>query len=178
LGASWVAVAAWVRPGIGVQVTGSQDPPQEYLVFRLAEVSYAISAASVIEIFRAVRIVPFPKAPPVVEGVINVRGQLIPVLDVRSRFGHKPKPIDAADHLIVAQASRRMVALRVDGAMGVETFDPAGIERPETFASGIGQVAGVVRLPEGVLFIHDLEKFLTEAEIQSLAEAERSGVAA
>ncbi len=159
-------------------MTGSQDPPQEYLIFRLAEVSYAITVASVVEIFRAVRVVPFPKAPPIVEGVINVRGALVPVLDIRRRFNHPPKPVSLSDHFVVARTSRRLVALRVDRAMGVETFEPAAIETPESLASGIGQVTGVVRLKDGVLLLHDLEGFLTEAESKSLAEAECAEVAA
>lgn len=160
------------------KVTGSEDPPQEYLVFRLAEGCYAISAASVVQIFRAVKINPFPKAPRVIEGVINLRGQIVPVLDIRSRFNHQPKSVAASDRFIVAKAKGRLVALRVDSTIAVEMLAPADIEPADTLGSGIAYIAGVVPRPDGVMLIHDLDGFLTEAEQQSLADLDSAETAA
>jgi purine-binding chemotaxis protein CheW len=64
-----------------------------------------------------VAVAPLPRAPPIVEGVINVRGTLVPVLDIRLRFGMSPHPPTLDQHLIIATSGAHVVALRVDRAL-------------------------------------------------------------
>lgn len=63
-----------------------------------------------------VAISPLPGAPPVVEGVVNVRGKVVPVFDLRGRFGLPPPPADPGQHLIILSGSPRTAAVRVDAA--------------------------------------------------------------
>lgn len=127
----------------------------------------AVVPSAVLEVVRAVAISPLPKAPEIVEGVINFRGTLAPVLDIRRRFDIPPRPLAPEQHFVVVHAGRRTVVLRVDRALGLVEVDEAAIESARSIAPGAVYISGIAKLPDGLLVIHDLESFL------SLDEAER-----
>jgi purine-binding chemotaxis protein CheW len=114
-----------------------------------------------------VAIAPLPSAPGIVEGVINAHGTLVPVLDIRQRFGLRRAPLTVDQHLVLAWAGRRLVALRVDRALELMAVEDCDIEPADRIAPGAEQVAGIARLADGLLVIQDLEQFL------SLEEGER-----
>jgi len=140
-------------------------------VFELFDYRYAIPMADTREIFRVPGIVPLPKAPLCIEGVVNIRGAVIPVLDVRKRFRLPEKAPHPADHLIVAQAGLRLVALRVDRVLGIENVDPTQVEDAAAITPRMEYVAGVAKLPDGLVLIHDLRTFLAESEAWQLDRA-------
>ncbi len=141
----------------------------DVLTFDLSGYRYALAARTVREVVRAVSIRPLPKAPAVVEGVINVRGTIVPVLDIRSRFRLPQKPLQHTDHLIVAWAGARLVAIRADRVADLAHLDAEDVADLEV--AGAQYVAGVAKLSDGLVLIHDLESFLTEAETYELDEA-------
>lgn len=143
----------------------------DLLVFALGEHRLAVPASSVVEVVRVVASAVLPGAPAIVEGVINVRGALVPVLDIRARFDLPPVAVDPDQHLIVAHAGGRLVALRVDRALDLVTVTEDAVEAAERVAPGSTLVAGVARLPDGVLVIHDLERFLCLDEGEPLDAA-------
>jgi purine-binding chemotaxis protein CheW len=143
----------------------------DVLVFEVGGVRYALPASDVREIVRAVTIVPLPKAPPIVEGVIDVRGDLVPVLDVRSRFRLAPKSLSHTDHLVLAWAGPRLVAIRVDRAQNLLRVEPESIADPTLTTRDVQYVAGVAKLPDGLVLIHDLRAFLDEAEATAIDQA-------
>jgi purine-binding chemotaxis protein CheW len=116
-------------------------------------------------------ITPLPNAPDVIEGVVNVRGRILPVLNVRARFRLPPRPLDPSDHFIVASAGPRGVILHVDGATHLALVDAASVQPPETLGPSATYVAGVAKLEDGLVLIHDLTTFLSAAEAASLDEA-------
>ncbi|MDP2372796.1 chemotaxis protein CheW [Reyranella sp.] len=140
-------------------------------VFELSSYRYAIPMADTREIFCVPSIVPLPKAPLFIEGIVNIRGAVIPVLDVRKRFRLPEKAPQPADHLVVAQAGPRMVALRVDRVLGTEEVDPKHIEDAAAITPRLEYVAGVAKLPDGLVLIHDLRTFLAESEARQLDRA-------
>lgn len=146
------------------------DTTVRILWFELAGGRYALRLATVQEVVRAVAVMPLPGAPAIVEGAIDVRGQLVPVLDIRSRFQLPSKPMDLADALIIARTSSGTVALRVDGAGWPVTVPDGEIEQASAIAKS-PHVAGVCRLPEGLVVIHDLDSFLLASESGALADA-------
>lgn len=143
----------------------------EVLVFEVGERRYGLPTADVRELLRAVTVVPLPRAPAIVEGVINVRGDVIPVLDIRARFRLPPKAADHTDHLIVASIGDRRVALRVDRAIELAQCGASDVEDARGVVPGVEYVAGVAKLPDGLVLIHDLRAFLSAAEATALAES-------
>ncbi|HYI02500.1 chemotaxis protein CheW [Hyalangium sp.] len=145
--------------------------PHEVLLFTLEGQRYALPSADVRELVRAVRLTPLPRAPDVVEGLLNLRGELLPVLDLRRRFRLPARPLSPTDHFIIAQAGARHVGLRVDRAEGLLTLEPGSLDESPGALPGVGYVAGAVKLPEGLVLVHDLRTFLSEAEALALDAA-------
>jgi purine-binding chemotaxis protein CheW len=141
------------------------------LTFSLGSQRFGLPSHQIREIVRAVAIAALPQAPPIVEGVINYRGLVVPVLDVRARFRLPPAPLHPDQHFIVAQAGPRLVALRVDHASDLLPVDSDLIHPPARVVPGTAYVAGVAQLPDGVLVIHDLETFLALEEAAQLDRA-------
>jgi purine-binding chemotaxis protein CheW len=156
---------------------GGPDGPQErggvlrLVVFRLEGQRYALPLPLVERVWRMVEVAPLPRAPAIVLGVINLHGQVIPVLDLQRRFGRPADRHGLTSCLLVARTSRRRLALPVNEVLGVQAVAAETVTLPDTLFPGIGLVAGIVTLPDGVLFIHDLETFLSVDEAQRLTEA-------
>ncbi len=143
----------------------------EILIFELAEQRYAVALRSVREVVRAVANTPLPRGPAVIHGIINVRGTLVPVFDLRARFGLPPKALEPSDHLIIAWARSRLVALRVDRADWMMDLAPDELQDAATIVPQAEYVDGVAKLPDGLVLIHDLDTFLSDAESEALDEA-------
>jgi len=149
----------------------------DVLVFEVGGQRYGLPSSGVKELARAVTVVRLPKAPPIVEGVIDVRGAVVPVLDIRGRFRLAAKPLEPTDHLVLAWAGTRLVALRVDRALDFVRLAADTVEDAKRVAPGVEYVAGVAKLPGGLVLIHDLRTFLSEAEAAALGEALGGGSA-
>lgn len=142
-----------------------------YLTFGIDATRYAIPATSVVEIVRAVAVMPLPGAPPIVTGLIDYRGAILPVFDVARRFQHTSRPVRAAHRLIIATAGARTVALHVDDVDRLVDLGVAGIETAPTTLNASVPVAGLARTGDGMLVIGDLDRFLSEAESRLLDDA-------
>ena len=143
----------------------------EVLIFELQAQEFALLMRDVIEVVRAVALHALPNAPAIIEGMINVRGEVVPVLDVRARFQLARKPIDVDDHLILATAGQRKVALRVDRALGLSRVRPLFAQDATNLPRAIPHIAGVVVRADGLTLLHDLHAFLQEAESAQLDRA-------
>jgi purine-binding chemotaxis protein CheW len=138
------------------------------LTFQVADQSFALPADDVRELLRAVEITALPKAAPLIEGIIDVRGQIVPVLEIRSRFKLPPKSLEPSDHLVVAMAGARVVALRVDRACDLVDAANDAISSVSSHVPSARHVDGVAQLADGLVVIYDLATFLTAAESDSL----------
>jgi len=145
--------------------------PGEVLVFMVGGVRCAVPLDEVREVVRAVAITPLPTAPPIVEGIIDVRGRLVPVLDLRGRLGLPAAPLRAEQKLVIADAGERRVAVRVDAVDWVTQLDGEDVAEPDRVVRGIGYLAGVARLPDGLVLVHDLAAFLEQGEEEALTAA-------
>lgn len=146
----------------------SRDSRMELLTFEIWRERFGIPLADVREIVRAVSIARLPQAPLVVEGVINVRGSIVPTLDIRARFNLPPKAVEPSDHLVIAFAKHRLVAIRVDRVTDLLTLARSEVEDVTVAVPGSTLVAGVAKLHDGLLLIHDLATFLSAAEAEAL----------
>ncbi len=144
----------------------------EIVVFRLGAQRYALRLDVVRRVLPMAEFAPFPKAPEIVLGVLNVAGAWVPVLDVRRRFRQPSRAVRPEDQLIVARLGNRDVALAVDEVSGVETCAPDAVESAERVVPGLDYVRGIVKLADGeTVFIHDLETFLSLNEARALDAA-------
>lgn len=139
---------------------------------------YALELRAVERVLPMVAVSPLPQAPPIALGVINLHGQVIPVLDLRRRFGWPARDYGIGGHLLVARTSRRLLALPLDEVTGVQEVAPPAVVPPAAVLPGIGHVAGIVTLPDGLLFIHDLDTFLSLEEEQTLDGSLPGGISA
>jgi purine-binding chemotaxis protein CheW len=143
----------------------------QLLGFRLEERSYALPLSAVERVVRAVDILPLPKAPPIVLGIINMGGRIIPAVNMRPRLGLPDRGMEPADQIIIGHTPKRTVALVVEEVSGVLERPAREVVPAEEILPGLEGVHGVVRLEDGMVLISDLHKFLSLEEEAALDEA-------
>jgi purine-binding chemotaxis protein CheW len=149
----------------------------DILAFELDDRAYAFPADHIVQVVQMVAISPLPGSPAVVEGVVNVRGTLTPVFDLRTRLGLPPRPIDPGQHLVILRSADRQVAIRVDAATDFSSVPDGDVTTPATLAAtGVGTVgtrhlAGAAATADGTLIIYDLRAFLSLDEAAALDDA-------
>jgi purine-binding chemotaxis protein CheW len=134
---------------------------------------WGLPLESVVEIHPAVQLSPLPDAPDVVVGLLNRRGHVLPVLDLRRRLGLPIRPLQVEDRLVVLHVDHRAVALLVDAALDVLAVSSAAVDRAVTQTADALRSAGVAVLPDGLLVVLDVARFLEPAEVLVLDEALR-----
>ena len=132
---------------------------------------YAVNLAAVERIVHIVEVAPLPRAPEIVLGVINFSGRIIPVVDLRRRFRLPEKEAGLYDYLIIARTSKRQLAFSVDRVTGVLEYPETEVTAADRIVPGLEYLAGVLKLKDGLIFIHDLERFLSLDEEKSLNRA-------
>lgn len=148
-----------------------EDGILRLVVFTLDEKRYALRLEAVERIVHIAEITPLPKAPEIVLGVVNVRGRVLPVVNIRRRFRLPEREDDPRDQFILALTSRRSLAVVVDAVVGVVERAEKEIIPAESIVSNTEYVDGIVILADGLVLIHDLEKFLSLDEARSLDAA-------
>lgn len=143
----------------------------QLVAFSIDEQCYALHLSCVDRIVRAVEITALPKAPPIVLGVINVQGEIVPVVNIRKRFHLPEREIGLTDHFIICHTAKRRVALVADSATKVVEYSPEAIIAAEKILPGMEYIEGVAKLPDGLILIHDLERFLSLEEENAIQEA-------
>jgi purine-binding chemotaxis protein CheW len=141
--------------------------------FRIGNETFGVGIASVREIVRVPEITSVPSAPETVEGVINLRGKIIPVMDLRKRFGHVDIQPDKKNRILVVELDHKLVGLIVNAASEVLKIPPSEIEAPGTvFAEGESSyVTGVGKLKGRLIILLDVGKLLQPQEVKRLEEA-------
>ena len=140
-------------------------------VFDISGSLYGLVLTSVQEILPMPSITPLPKAPAIIRGIVNIRGTAVPVLDIRARFRLPSKSPVPTDHLVVARAGQRPVALCVDRVLDLRPVASSAIQDADSITPGAEYLAGVARCADGLILIHDLCTFLAEAEANDLDAA-------
>ena len=141
--------------------------------FRIGNETFGVRIASVREIVRVPEITAVPSAPETVEGVINLRGKIIPVMDLRKRFGHVDIQPDKKNRILVVELQNKLVGLIVNAASEVLKIPPSEIEAPgSVFAEGESSyVTGVGKLKGRLIILLDVSKLLHQQEVKKLEEA-------
>jgi purine-binding chemotaxis protein CheW len=141
--------------------------------FRIGNETYGVRIASVREIVRVPEITNVPNAPDMIEGVINLRGRIIPVMDLRKRFGNSAVQADKKNRILVVELDNKLLGLIVSSASEVLKIPPSEIESPGTvFAEGESSyVTGVGKLKGRLIILLDIAKLLRQPEFKKFEEA-------
>jgi purine-binding chemotaxis protein CheW len=141
--------------------------------FRIGNETFGVRIGSVREIVRVPEITAVPSAPETIEGVINLRGKIIPVMDLRKRFGQSDIQPDKKNRILVVELDNKLVGLIVNAASEVLKIAPSEIEAPgNLFAEGESvYVTGVGKLKGRLIILLDIAKLLHRPEFKRLEEA-------
>ena len=148
------------------------DRTSQLVVFALDDQRYALRLSAVDRVARMVHVTALPKAPDIVTGVVNVQGRIIPVVNMRRRFGLPERPAPSlTDRLVLAHTTRRPVALVADAVSGVLEYPAEEIVETERIVPNVGYIEGVAKLKDGLILIHNLDQFLSLEEEGQLEQA-------
>ncbi len=143
----------------------------QIVVFILDELSYALPLNVVIKVIHAIEIRHLPKAPEIITGIINVKGQIIAVADIRKRFGLVAHETDPNDRLIIADTGKRQIAIQVDTVMGIRELATGQQEQVKKNLPFAEYLRGVAKIDDELILIYDLEQFLSLDEEKELEQA-------
>ena len=141
------------------------------VAFSVEGVRYAIALAWAERALPMVAVTPVPGAPAVVLGVINIGGTVVPVVDLRRRLGLPAREWGVAARLLLVRTPRRLLAIPADEVLGVLEVETAAVTLTPTVLPGLGRVSGIAALEDGLLFLYDVEAFLSEDEHRALGQA-------
>jgi purine-binding chemotaxis protein CheW len=141
--------------------------------FRIGNETYGVRIGSVREIVRVPEITSVPSAPDLIEGVINLRGKIIPVMDLRKRFGQTEIISDRKNRILVVELENKLIGLIVNAASEVLKIPPSEVDSPgSVFAEGESSyVTGVGKLKGRLIILLDIAKLLQRPEYKRLEEA-------
>ncbi len=146
------------------------DTLLQLVTFKVDGEEYGVDILKVQEIIRMLEITKVPKAPHFVEGVINLRGRVIPIVDLRQRFGKMTKPHDDSTRIIVFEIRNMIVGFVVDSVSEVLRIKTDTVEQAPPVVAGIESeyIKGIGKLDNRLLILLDLNKLLSSEEEQQL----------
>lgn len=130
--------------------------------------TYALHLEAVERVLRMVEITPLPGAPDAVEGVINIHGEVVPIVSIRTRLGLTRCAVRASDSLVLAHARTRRLAIIAESVLGVVERPADAVVGTGDLARGVRHIEGVLKTSDGLVLIHDLDRFFSPEEEQSL----------
>lgn len=146
------------------------------VTFRLGSGEYAIDIMQAKEIIKMEKITLIPNAPYFVEGVINLRGNIIPIIDLKKRFNLEESEGDKNTGIIIAKIEDVDMGIMIDSVSKVVSMPNSDIQPPPSMLQGIGQryIKGVGKMEDKLLVVLDLDKLFTNEEDDSASEEEDS----
>jgi purine-binding chemotaxis protein CheW len=138
-----------------------------HVLFQVGGAQYGLPAADVLHLESFTAATKVPGAPTHVVGIVQVRGRVVPVIDLRRRFGLDAQQVTADSRVVVVQAGSRVIALLADSAREVARIDPAECRpAPEVVTdAGQGFVRAVVRSGERLVMLIDLPRVIGEEQL-------------
>lgn len=150
----------------------------QLVTFGLGEEEFAVDILAVQEINRMMTLTRVPQSPPEVEGVINLRGKIIPVMDLRKRFGLEPKGRSEQSRIVVVEVHGRVLGFIVDRVSEVLRINSSIVEPAPAMACSVDSdfISGVGKLEDRLLILLNLSRLFDVATVDSLGKAaDRAG---
>ncbi len=143
-----------------------EDPILQWVTFRLSGETYGVNVMQVQEVLRYTEIAPVPGAPMYVLGIINLRGNVVTVIDTRNRFSLEDGEITDATRIVIVEADEHVVGLLVDSVAEVVYLRQSEIENPPNAGHDESArfIQGVCNKNDELLILVELEKILTDQE--------------
>ncbi len=157
-------------------LVGEEDESSQankYLLFNLKDELYGIAIANITEIIEMQRITEMPDMPGYVKGVINLRGRVIPVIDLRMRFGMEERAYDDRTCVVIANIGEASMGFIVDTVAEVHDILEKNIEPPPDFKTDAGRnhyISGLGKIGDKVTILIDVDKILHEKELNTIRE--------
>jgi purine-binding chemotaxis protein CheW len=149
----------WMRPQ-------NAEPDRQFTVFTLGELEYGVDIMHISQIIQPEPIRPIPRAPAYVDGVIERRGVVVPIIDLRRRFGLPSVDVSRATKIIIVRLDRRLVGITVDGVVGVHRVAQSAIRRTPAWIAGpeAEVFTGVCRRGDHLVLLVELATLVSSEE--------------
>jgi purine-binding chemotaxis protein CheW len=159
---------------------GMKTDSREMLVFKLGSEEYGVDILKVQEIRGYEKVTPIPRSPDFLKGVVNLRGTIVPVIDLRIKFALPDPSYDSLTVVIVLRIAGRTVGAVVDGVSDVVQLGANDVKEPPRLGSIVDSsyLAGVATQGVRMILALDIEKLLSAGELDLLGEAAGSAAAA
>ncbi|MBV1872343.1 MAG: chemotaxis protein CheW [Gammaproteobacteria bacterium] len=147
------------------------DPILQWVTFRLDNETYGINVMQVQEVLRYTEIAPVPGAPEYVMGIINLRGNVVTVIDTRQRFGLQPDKTTDQSRIVIIEAEGQVIGIFVDAVSEVVYLRQSEIEAPPNVGNDDNGrfIQGVCHKNDELLILVELDKFLSDSEWSDVA---------
>jgi purine-binding chemotaxis protein CheW len=160
--------------------TATREASREVLVFALGGEEYGVDILKVQEIRGYEKVTTIPAAPAYLKGVVNLRGIIVPVIDMRIKFGMADPKYDAFTVVIILRVSGRVIGIVVDGVSDVIHLAPSEVKAAPALGSIVdsGFLAGLATQDNRMILLLEIEKFLSSGElnlVNQAAEVARGG---
>jgi len=146
------------------------DPIMQWVTFRLGDEKYGINVMLVQEVLRITEIAPVPGAPPYVLGIINLRGNVVTVIDTRNRFGLMSKETDDSSRIVIIETDDHIIGILVDSVAEVVELRGSEIETAPNVGNDESSryIQGVTSINNELLILVELNKFLSDEEKEEM----------
>jgi len=140
--------------------------------FCLQDDLYAVDIMRIKEIIRPQKLTPLPQAPTFIDGIINLRGAVIPVVDLRKRFGMPARELTISTRLLIVRLSGQTLGLVVDDVTEVVTIPVNDIKPPPAVSDGLiaNHLLGVCLAGDNLVMLLDIDRLLTTNEVSALGD--------
>ncbi|MGA2975269.1 MAG: chemotaxis protein CheW [Spirochaetia bacterium] len=151
------------------------DELRQFISFSVGEEEYGLELLRVKEVIRIREITWLPKAPSFVKGIINLRGDVIPIIDLRDKFGLEAKEATAMTRVIVVEVEGRLMGMVVDSASQVVRIPADQIDPPPPVLGGVSQefITGVGKLEDKLIILLNIDAILTVEEKKALTTLDK-----
>lgn len=149
----------------------ANDPVLQWVTFQLEDETYGMNVMQVQEVLRITEIAPVPGAPSYVLGIINLRGNVVTVIDTRRRFNLSPKEPDDMSRIIVVEVDGNVIGMLVDSVAEVVYLHQSEIDTAPNVSNDDSSrfIQGVSSQEDKLLILVDVDKFLTEEEMSDFS---------
>ncbi len=154
------------------EIRRGDDELLQLVTFSIGEEEFGVDILKVQEIIRTMEITKVPRAPEFVEGVINLRGKVIPIIDLRRRFSLTTRSHDSNTRIIVIEITQMIVGFVVDAVSEVLRIPVDTVEPAPPVVAGLDSdyISGVGKLHDRLLILLDLDRLLSADDIEMLSD--------